>query len=86
MKLVDHFDEFMTQEVNLNSTRVTQLEDSIGAIKDTLRASSWEPKIRSFIAQGSWALQRGRTLDRRRVEFFGSLAMAGWLRHRDSAT
>ncbi|MDP2411614.1 MAG: hypothetical protein Q8M26_15175 [Pseudolabrys sp.] len=27
-----------------------------------------------------------RTLDRRRVEFFGSFTMAGWLRHRDSAT
>ncbi|WP_374453573.1 cyclic GMP-AMP synthase DncV-like nucleotidyltransferase [Phenylobacterium sp.] len=55
MKLKDHFDTFLTEVVNLNATRVSQLEDSVGALKDVMRASGWTPRIRSFGAQGSWA-------------------------------
>jgi hypothetical protein len=55
MKLVEHFNTFMTDVVNLNTTRVTQLENSIEALKGALRASDWEPKIKCFKAQGSWA-------------------------------
>ena len=55
MKLIDHFNTFMTDVVNLNATRVTQLEDSIEALKGVLLASDWAPKIRFFAPQGSWA-------------------------------
>ncbi len=44
-------------------------------------ASSGEPDEVDAIPEMLWV----RTLDRRRVEFFGSFTMAGWLRHRDSA-
>jgi len=55
MKLIDHFDTFMADAVNLNATRVSQLEDSIEALKTVLRNSDWKPKIRYFAPQGSWA-------------------------------
>jgi hypothetical protein len=55
MKLINHFNTFMTDVVNLNATRVTQLEDSIEALKGVMRASDWTPKIKYFAPQGSWA-------------------------------
>ncbi len=55
MKLLEHFDTFMAEAVNLNTTRVTQLEDNIEALKGAMRGSDWKPKIRSFVPQGSWA-------------------------------
>jgi hypothetical protein len=55
VKLIDHFSTFMTEVVNLNATRVGQLEDSIEALKGALRASDWPPKIKRFVPQGSWA-------------------------------
>jgi len=55
MKLVDHFDTFLTDVVNLNTTRITLLEDSIEALKGVIRASDWPPRIKSFTPQGSWA-------------------------------
>jgi len=55
VKLAAHFDTFLDEVVNLNATRVQQLEDSIAAIKDVIRASDWAPKVKSYAAQGSWA-------------------------------
>lgn len=55
MKLIEHFDTFMADVVNLNATRFQQLESSIETIKDVIKDSAWEPKIRYFASQGSWA-------------------------------
>lgn len=55
MKHVNHFNSFMADVVNLNQTRMDQLENSIGALKAFIENASWEPRIRSFSAQGSWA-------------------------------
>lgn len=55
MKLADHFRTFLDGTVNINATRLTQLEDSADALKRVLRDSDWKPKIRDFVGQGSWA-------------------------------
>lgn len=55
MKHVNLFDDFLKDAVNLNETRITSLETSIEAIKKVVRASRWEPKIKGWAAQGSWA-------------------------------
>ncbi|MCT7328807.1 SMODS domain-containing nucleotidyltransferase [Ralstonia mojiangensis] len=55
MKLHDFFKSFLEDHVNLNSTRLTLLEDSIVAVENAVRALSWGPKIVSFAPQGSWA-------------------------------
>lgn len=55
MKLVQHFNTFLDEVVNLNATRLQQLEDSIGTIKSVIRDSDWGPKVRGFAGQGSWA-------------------------------
>ncbi|PWB95169.1 SMODS domain-containing nucleotidyltransferase [Methylosinus sporium] len=55
MKLIEHFNDFLRDEVNLNTTRLGLLEDSIDAVKKFIRESSWSPQIREFAPQGSWA-------------------------------
>jgi hypothetical protein len=55
VKLVAHFDTFLADVVNLNDTRLNQLNDSVESIKTFVRGSSWKPKIRGFAPQGSWA-------------------------------
>jgi len=55
VKLIDQFNDFLNDTVNLNETRFKALEDSIEAIKDAVRASDWEPHIREWKPQGSWA-------------------------------
>jgi len=55
MKLIDQFDTFLNDTVNLNQTRVGDLEKSIEAIKQAIRDSDWKPKIQSWAPQGSWA-------------------------------
>lgn len=55
MKLLEHFNTFMLEVVNLNTTRVTLLGDSIEALKVVIRESDWGPKVRMFVPQGSWA-------------------------------
>lgn len=55
MKLHEHFKTFLEDHVNLNSTRLGLLEDSIVAVEDVVRALAWGPKIISFAPQGSWA-------------------------------
>lgn len=55
VKLVDHFNTFLDDEVNLNQTRVDLLTDSVEAVRTAIKASGWRPKILSFTAHGSWA-------------------------------
>lgn len=55
MKHVDLFNEFLLDTVNLNATRVKDLEKSISAIKDAVRSSDWEPHLNGWMAHGSWA-------------------------------
>lgn len=55
MKHVDLFSEFLKDVVNLNDTRVSELETSTEAIKNAVRASNWKPRIPGWMAQGSWA-------------------------------
>lgn len=55
MKHVELFNDFLNDTVNLNDTRVADLEKSIEAIKDAVRASDWEPHINGWMAHGSWA-------------------------------
>ena len=55
MKHVDLFNDFLKNVVNLNPTRVTDLEKSVGAIKAAVRSSDWEPDLHGWMEQGSWA-------------------------------
>lgn len=55
MKLIDHFDAFLADTVNLNTTRLQTLEKNSEAIQTFLRGSEWAPSIRGFERQGSWA-------------------------------
>jgi hypothetical protein len=55
MRHTDLFKEFLTDVVNLNDTRVSELETGTEAIKDAVRASDWAPHISGWMAQGSWA-------------------------------
>lgn len=55
MKLIQDFNTFLVDTVNLNSTRFGQLENSIEAIKTAVRGLDWQPAIVGFTAQGSWA-------------------------------
>lgn len=55
MKLHEHFKTFLDDHVNLNSTRLRLLEDSIVAVENAVRVLAWGPKIISFAPQGSWA-------------------------------
>lgn len=55
MKLVQHFTDFLKETVNLNETRLSQLDSSAEALKTFIRESSWKPKIKEFGAHGSWA-------------------------------
>lgn len=50
MKLVDQFKTFLSGEVNLNETRVSQLNASVEAVQNAIKASSWGPKILDFDA------------------------------------
>ena len=38
-------------------TRVTDLVDSVEAIKDFVRGSDWKPRLGGWMEQGSWAHQ-----------------------------
>lgn len=55
MRLKSTFADFLTNTVNLNKTRLGQLDSSVDALKNFVRDSEWEPKIRGFEEQGSWA-------------------------------
>lgn len=55
MKLIEHFDNFLRDVVNLNETRITTLEQRVRTIANFLRESDYGATIQSFSAQGSWA-------------------------------
>lgn len=55
MKHTGLFKTFLSDVVDLNATRLDQLEASVDAIKSFIRSSDWEPGIKGFISQGSWA-------------------------------
>lgn len=55
MKLLDHFRTLLNDTVNLNPTRVQNLEKSSDTIKSFIRDSTWEPAVLGFEAHGSWA-------------------------------
>lgn len=55
MKHAELFNDFLKDVVNLNQTRIIDLETSIEAIKDVVRASTWKPRINEWLPQGSWA-------------------------------
>ncbi len=57
MKLLEHFKTFLDDYVNLNTTRIDQLETSIDAVKSAVKTSSWGPEVLSFAPHGSWAHQ-----------------------------
>lgn len=55
MKHTGLFTKFLTDVVNLNATRIDQLDTSVDAIKTFLRGADWSPTVRGFVEQGSWA-------------------------------
>ena len=57
MKHTNLFEDFMRDVVNLNATRISTLEDRVGAIKNFLRnhRDDYGTSIRRFTPQGSWA-------------------------------
>ncbi len=55
MKLLNEFDAFLNDTVNLNATRIKTLESRVSAIERFVEGSDYEPEIVRFAAQGSWA-------------------------------
>ncbi|MEW1999779.1 cyclic GMP-AMP synthase DncV-like nucleotidyltransferase [Streptomyces coelicoflavus] len=56
MKLLAYFSAFLADTVNLNQTRLDQLDDRVAAITSTLKADSQIGGLyRTHIPQGSWA-------------------------------
>ncbi|QEO24846.1 SMODS domain-containing nucleotidyltransferase [Xanthomonas translucens] len=55
MKLLAYFNTFLANTVNLNETKLDQLDSSFEAIKKFLRDSDYKPSIGKFYKHGSWA-------------------------------
>ena len=55
MKLIQHFDDFLRDTVNLNQARIDRLNNHVEAIEQFVRDSEYKVEIRSFSPQGSWA-------------------------------
>ena len=55
MKLISHFADFLRDTVNLNQTRIDNLEASVESIKKFIKESDWQPRIWKYFEQGSWA-------------------------------
>lgn len=55
MKLPNDFTAFLRDTVNLNQTRLANLESNVEALKNFLRQQDWDVKVRTFHGQGSWA-------------------------------
>ena len=55
MKLVEHFRSLLNDMVNLNDTRLEQLETSVEALKTVIRESDRLAPVITFTEQGSWA-------------------------------
>lgn len=57
MKLVEHFDTFLKDVVNLNQARIDVLEARVGTIEEFLSNSDFVPRIWRYSRQGSWAVE-----------------------------
>jgi hypothetical protein len=55
LKHVESFDEFLRDTVNLNATRIEELEKSVEAVKSAIDDSAWGAEISDWMIQGSWA-------------------------------
>jgi hypothetical protein len=55
VKLVDDFSKFLDDKVNLNKTRITELETHVENIQNFLNGSDWGAPIIRYSNQGSWA-------------------------------
>lgn len=55
MKLLEHFKTFMNEQVDLNQTRVDQLDSSVSAVQTAIQDSGWKASLIEFSAHGSWA-------------------------------
>jgi hypothetical protein len=55
LRLVSQFHEFLRVTVNLNRTRIDNLECSVEAIQTFIKDSAWTPRVWKFEEQGSWA-------------------------------
>lgn len=55
MKHTGLFKTFLSDVVDLNADRLSKLDASVEAIKNFIRASDWDPKVKGFANQGSWA-------------------------------
>lgn len=55
MKQRQLFADFLRDTVDLNASRVTQLETSTQAIERFVESSGWAPQIDGWMPQGSWA-------------------------------
>lgn len=55
MKQTQLFSDFLRDAVDLNATRVTQLEASTAALERFVDGSAWGPEIDAWMPQGSWA-------------------------------
>ncbi len=55
MKLLEHFKTFLADQVDLNQTRVDQLDSSVSAVQKAIKDSGWKAPIIEFSAHGSWA-------------------------------
>lgn len=55
MKLDKIFHDFLKTSVNLNQSRIDTLKTRVSTIENFIRQSNYEPAIRRFSEQGSWA-------------------------------
>jgi|HubBroStandDraft_6_1064221.scaffolds.fasta_scaffold344494_2 hypothetical protein len=53
MKLTDDFAKFLSEEVNLSSSKIRKLETHVESIKNFLDGADWGPTIERYSAQGS---------------------------------
>lgn len=69
MKFIPQFRDFLRDTVNLNDTRLSQLEDRVGAITRAIKGDELGTRIEDTHKQGSWAHrtiirpQHGREFD-----------------------
>jgi hypothetical protein len=55
VKLIAQFTEFLRSTVNLNQSRIDDLDGSVEALTNFVRQCEWGPTILGFEEQGSWA-------------------------------
>lgn len=55
IKHLELFDEFLESQVNLNSTRISTLEQKVSVVESFLKGAGYDAKILKFAIQGSYA-------------------------------